>query len=275
MAFPGFSRNFPCAGRYRPPPPAVKQIRHIDKAGRALDSRLMQTPGTRAYFIAATGTDIGKTFLASALLRHWREAGLKAEALKPVVSGFDPARPELSDSAYLLAALGRAATPEALDAISPWRFRAPLSPDMAARREGRVVNLHQILACCQDALKGPHERPYERLLIEGAGGLMSPIAEDATVLDWAHALNLPILLLAGGYLGTISHSLTALASAKAAGARIAALILNGGETLPVPLAETAETLARHWPGVPILSLPYEPDKAAIAKLAAAIDALET
>jgi dethiobiotin synthetase len=90
----------------------------------------------KALFVTATGTDIGKTFVTAALVRILRARGLVVGALKPVASGFDRAAAETSDPGILLDALGRDITETALDGISPWRFVAPLSPDMAGRREG-------------------------------------------------------------------------------------------------------------------------------------------
>ena len=92
-----------------------------------------------AIFITATGTDTGKTFVAAGLIRHWRGAGRTVEALKPVVTGFNPATAAASDPGVLLAALGRPVTPTEIERIAPWRFAAPLSPDMAAQRENRAI----------------------------------------------------------------------------------------------------------------------------------------
>ncbi len=91
-----------------------------------------------AIFITATGTDVGKTFVAASLIGHLRQMGRVVEAIKPVVSGFDPTQAATSDPAVLIKALGVPVTPQAIEQISPWRFRAPLSPDLAARREGRT-----------------------------------------------------------------------------------------------------------------------------------------
>ena len=92
-----------------------------------------------AVFITATGTDIGKTFLTAGLIRHIRGAGGAVAAVKPIVSGFDPHAWQQSDPALLLTALGRPVALEEVERISPWRFKAPLSPHMAGKREGRVV----------------------------------------------------------------------------------------------------------------------------------------
>ncbi|TMK03630.1 MAG: ATP-dependent dethiobiotin synthetase BioD, partial [Alphaproteobacteria bacterium] len=92
-----------------------------------------------AVFITATGTNIGKTFVTAGLIRQISAVGGAIAAVKPIVSGFDPDAWHRSDPAVLLAALGRPAALGEVEAISPWRFKAPLSPDMASRREGRGI----------------------------------------------------------------------------------------------------------------------------------------
>src|SRR5689334_16712428 len=98
-----------------------------------------------AYFVTSTGTDIGKTFVTAGLIRHLRDNGKPVAALKPVVSGFDLATAALSDPGMLLAALDEPITEEALTRVSPWRFAAPLSPDMAAAREGAMLEFDDIV----------------------------------------------------------------------------------------------------------------------------------
>lgn len=199
-------------------------------------------------FVAGTGTDVGKTFLSCAILRTWRDAGLKPLGLKPIMSGFDPADAEGSDAGKLLAAVGEAVDAAALDRIAPWRFRAPLSPDMAAAREGRTVSLKEVVAFSRSALAaadGP-------VLIESAGGIMSPLTETETMLDWAAALGIPVLLVTGNYLGAISHTLTALYALRCASVPALAVAVNGGLDAGVPLEETLASLRAHAPGTHFL-----------------------
>src|SRR5215472_18787443 len=121
-----------------------------------------------SYFVTATGTDIGKTFVTAGLIRALRRGGRAASALKPVVSGFDAARAAESDPGRLLAAMGEGITEGALNRIAPWRFAAPLSPDMAAAREGREIDFDALIEYCRRALK----EPSAPLFIEGVGGAM-------------------------------------------------------------------------------------------------------
>jgi len=121
-----------------------------------------------AIFITATGTDVGKTFVAASLIRNLRQIGKDVIAIKPVVSGFDPAQAGKSDPGILLDALGLPVTMDSIDLISPWRYRAPLSPDLAASMEGQRIDVDQVIAFCQSAIA---DNPGV-VLIEGIGGIM-------------------------------------------------------------------------------------------------------
>lgn len=203
-----------------------------------------------ALFVTATGTEVGKTVVTCGLIRHLRAQGRMVAALKPVASGFDPGDPEASDTGTLLAALGRAPTPENIEAVSPWRFAAPLSPDMAARREGRAIDFSALVAFCARQVAST-----ERLLIEGIGGLMVPLDDSHTVLDWIIALDIPVVLVAGSYLGTLSHTLTALNVLAARDRKVAALVVSESVGADVTLEDTVETLRRFCPHTDVLVLP--------------------
>src|SRR3546814_18737592 len=102
-----------------------------------------------SLFITATGTDIGKTAVTALIARQLIAAGARPEVLKPVLSGFDAAAPERSDAGVLLAATGQQAPAAALDRMSPWRFAAPLSPDLPAARAGRTVPFSELVDYCR------------------------------------------------------------------------------------------------------------------------------
>lgn len=213
----------------------------------------------RALFVAGAHTDVGKTHAACALLRAARARGLAVEALKPVVSGFDPGDWAGSDPGRLLTAAGVARTPEALKAISPWRFAAPLSPPMAARREGAELDLGEIAHFCLERLASSRA---DFVLVEGVGGVMSPIAEDGTGLDLMQALDLPAVLVGGSYLGAISHTLTAAETLRAHGQQVCAVVVSESADEDAPdFAETVESVAQFCPGTPVLAMPRGADDA--------------
>ena len=202
----------------------------------------------KAFFVAGTGTDLGKTHVGCALLEAARSRGLRVDAFKPVVSGFDPAAPEASDPARLAVALGR---PDAWADVSPRRYRAPLAPNLAARLEGDTLRMEDLVADCRAWLT---DRDVDLALVEGAGGVMSPMTDDATNLDLMSALGLPILLVAGSYLGTASHLLTALEVLRARSLTVAAIVVS--ESLDAPdLAQTVEMLRAFERQTPIIVAP--------------------
>ena len=205
----------------------------------------------KRFFVTATGTELGKTFTSAALLHGARTAGRSVAGLKPVASGIDDGNLANSDPAVLLAAQGLELDWAAVERICPWHFTAPLSPDMAAAREGRRVPFDDLVRFCRETLDGP----ADLALVEGVGGVMAPLDECHTVLDWVAALEIPALLVAGTYLGTISHTLTALATLAGRGVSVAALVLSESVDSPVPPAETADAIRRFAPGLAILHVP--------------------
>jgi dethiobiotin synthetase len=221
-----------------------------------------------AIFITATGTDIGKTFVASGLIRHLRGAGRPVDALKPVATGFDPAAAGSTDTGVLLSTLGRALQPAEFDTVSPWRFVAPLSPDMAAAKEAKRVDFAALVDFCRRAI----DANRGTLLIEGIGGVMVPFDHEHTVLDWIAAINVPVLLVTGSYLGSLSHTLTALDALRRRDLTIKALVLNETEGSTVSMSDTASTLRRFASAVPLVALSRQPFGAkpdpAFAELAA-------
>ena len=217
-----------------------------------------------AQFITGTGTDIGKTWLACALLRYWRGEGRQPSAFKPVLSGFDPLSPEVSDAGALLAALGREVSAAELDAIAPWRLKAPLSPDMAAAKEGRRIDFDELVAFSRRAIAmadGP-------LLIEGVGGVMAPLDDRHTVRDWIADSSLPCVLVTGSYLGSLSHALTALEALQGVGAGVTAIAVNETPGSTVTLGDTLQSLSHHVIGIQLVAITRADSGNGLARLAA-------
>ncbi|WP_374762935.1 dethiobiotin synthase [Yunchengibacter salinarum] len=204
-------------------------------------------------FITSTGTDIGKTLITAALIRQRRARGLPVTALKPVISGLDPHTPGGSDTDVLMQALGESGK-AAFDRISPLQFRAPLAPEMAARREGRTLSPEQVLAPCRAALA---DHPFT--LIEGVGGALVPVVGRWLVADWIKALNLPSLLVTGSYLGTLSHTLATLEAMHHRGLPVRAIVVSESAGPDHPdLEKTAATL-RGLTDTPVITQPRLPD----------------
>jgi dethiobiotin synthetase len=207
-----------------------------------------------AYFVTSTGTDNGKTFVTAGLIRYLRQSHQPVSALKPVVSGYDSSVVETSDPAVLLRALGRAVSADEIASVAPWRFRAPLSPDLAAAREGRSVDFDALIAFSRKAVADS----IGMLFIEGVGGIMVPLDGKRTVLDWMAALDIPLLLVVGGYLGTISHTLTALDVLAQRKLTIAGIVVSESERDTVELDDTVASISRFTNGVEVIGLPRLP-----------------
>lgn len=213
---------------------------HLETRARPMNSR--------AYFITATGTDSGKTYVAAGLLRALQARGHAVRGLKPVMSGFDAAHPDACDAAALLTSQGLPVNAESVAAISPWRYTAPLSPDRAAALEGRRIDVAALTDWCRQQL-ATHQ---DVLLIEGIGGVMVPLDARHTVRDWIAALDVPVLLIAGSYLGALSHTLSALAALREVGVTPVAIVVNESTAgTGIGVDETLVSLRPHVNAIPL------------------------
>ena len=202
-----------------------------------------------AIFITATGSDVGKTQVVASLIRQFRQMGRSVEAVKPIVSGYDPAQAAASDTGILISALALPFTPESIDRISPWRFRTALPPDLAARQEERTIDIDELVAFCQNAVS---ER-RDILLIEGVGGIMTPLDGHRTTLDVMMALQLPLILVTGTYRGAISHTLTALDSLFRRDMNVLATIVSETPASAIALDDVVSAISRFT--APVIGLP--------------------
>jgi len=216
-------------------------------------------------FVTGTGTDIGKTFICCRLLESLPES-LPVRCIKPVITGFDPDRSELSDTARLLNAQHQSVSSKTIDATSPWRYRAAISADMAARRESRPIPFADLVEFCR-APKGNGIN-----LIEGVGGIMAPLDERHTVADWIAAIEARVLLVTGSYLGSLSHTLTALEALTSRSLSPAAIVISQSVHEPVPTVESAATLRNFAADIPIVIVPRS-EQANAAELTALLQNL--
>ena len=215
------------------------------------------TADMTAIFVTSCGTGRGKTFVCEKMIRDRRATGETVQVLKPVISGFDLAAVNSCDTGLLINALGQELTQGAIDRVSPWRYTAPLSPDMAAAMENRTVPVDEIIGYCRAAVKQA-ERDSQHLLIEGAGGVMVPLDDKRTMRDLMAALDIPVVLVVGSYLGSLSHGLTALEALQARNISIDRIIVNETEDSNIPLSRTRDVLARFVGDVSIETLKFSP-----------------
>jgi len=169
-------------------------------------------------FLAGTDTDVGKTWVAAAILRSLRSAGCQVAAYKPVSSGFASAADERSDAWRLWDAAGRRGEPQD---VCPQSFAAAIAPPASARAEGREVDEQLLRSGFVD-----RRSPGEIVVVEAAGGLFSPLSHQTLVVDLAKEFSLPVALVDAARLGSIGRSLTAICAARAEGLRVVAVVLS-------------------------------------------------
>jgi dethiobiotin synthetase len=167
------------------------------------------------YLVLAIGTNIGKTHFVCLALKKNK----KIKAIKPLISGFVK-QDENSDTAKIINAMGLENNLKNIKKISPWRFKKPLSPNFAGK-----VDYNSLLEFCQNAIDNA-KKDNVKLLIEGAGGVLSPITNNETFLDLASDLKLPIILITSNYLGALSHTISAIESILNRHLKLKFVILN-------------------------------------------------
>lgn len=178
----------------------------------------MTARGGRGIFITGTDTGVGKTALACALIRALEAGGVRVAPRKPVESGC-PTRagaPAPLDAARLARACAHAPP---MEIVCRHRFGDAVSPARAARLSGAELRIGDLVAAC--ACDGG-----DVTIVEGAGGLLSPIASDGANADLAVALGFPVVVVVADKLGCINHALLTLEALAARRLAVAALALN-------------------------------------------------
>ena len=178
----------------------------------------MKSPG---LFITGTNTEVGKTFITSGIARVLTAAGRRVGIYKPAASGCVQRNGEwiCSDAIALWEAAGQ---PLSVADVCPQSFIAPIAPHLAARQEGREIDA-ELLRTGLDRW-----RDFDLVLVEGAGGLMSPLGDDEYVADLAVDIGYPLIIVAANTLGVINQTLQTLVTAATFrdGLGVAGVILN-------------------------------------------------
>jgi dethiobiotin synthetase len=222
----------------------------------------MSLPG---LFITGTDTGVGKTYVASAVAARLARGGARVGVVKPVATGATRGSDGSwthEDGRALLDAIGGGAP---FERVVPMLFEAPLAPPVAARHAGGTLSLDEVSTRLGAALAWWQTRA-DVLIVEGVGGLLCPLAEEATVADLAVALDYPLLIVARRSLGTLNHTLLTVEAARRRALRIAGVVLNAATPNAPGLAEqtNAYELGRRLEGVGILAeLDYDPEAAEI------------
>jgi len=189
-------------------------------------------------FVTGTDTGVGKTLAAAALCRAEREAGRAVLYCKPVQTGLEPG--EAGDAAFVAAAGG-------VPVVECLRFPEPLAPAVAAERAGAVIDVDGLVADVTKAADG-----FDRVVVEGAGGLLVPVWGDVTMADLAHRLGAGLVIVTRPSLGTLNHTALTLEAAHARALSVDGLVISGWPPSPGVTEQT--NLARLAAMAPILGL---------------------
>lgn len=205
----------------------------------------------QGVFITGTGTEVGKTYVGIAIAKALNQRNIKVIPRKPVESGCLIQDDELipQDAAALKEAAGYDGS---LFEVCPYRFEPPISPVRAAHLANKILTTEQLVSTC---LQGS-EQGF--LLVEGAGGFYSPLAENGLNADLAVALQLPVLLVAEDKLGALSHVLLNVEAILMRGLPLAGVVLNAVNQPQNEHMDNAADL-REKLDCPVFSNPYNSD----------------
>jgi dethiobiotin synthetase len=196
----------------------------------------------RIIFTTGTDTGTGKTVLTALLAEFLRAKKINVAALKPLCSG------GRDDAEKIFAALGEKLD---LDEINPWHFRTPIAPSLAARLEGKTVKLGDVLKHVRAA-----QRNFDLVLVEGAGGLLSPLGENFDSRGLIVKLDAAPIIVAQNKLGAVNHVLLTLeALPKKFRARAKIVFMSPAEP-DLATESNAKLLGEFLPPKRIFSLPW-------------------
>ncbi len=204
----------------------------------------------KGWFVTATDTDAGKTLVAAALVHALRRAGHRVSVMKPVAAGAEetPAGPRNDDALQLIAASGRT-----LDyaQVNPWLFEQPVAPHLAAARAGVSMEITPLVAGARTLMA-----EADHLVVEGAGGWLTPLNERQTLGDLARVLGLPVVLVVPIRLGCINHALLTARAIRADGCVLAAWVANFVDSNMAFVDENIATIQRHLDIPNLGCIPY-------------------
>ena len=222
----------------------------------------------KGIFITGTDTGIGKTAVSSVIALLLRQHGVNVGVMKPVTSGCSETDGRLvSDDAELLC--WAAGTDSRDPDTAPYILRQPISPSMAAEQDGVRIDFH-VIKEAYDRLAHKHDF----VIVEGAGGLMVPLAGGLLIADLAAHLSLPLLVVTRPNLGTINHTLLTTFAARQMGLAVKGIVINNYPSQPAQAEEYAPHLLGSLCGAPVLgvfpALDAVDGRTLISKLADAI-----
>lgn len=213
---------------------------------------------SHGFFITGTDTGVGKTLIATALLRALARRGARAVGMKPVAAGCAQGPPGRCNEDVM--ALAGAANVEApIDLINPYRFESAIAPQIAASRAGETISLARI----RDAFVALSAMA-QWVVVEGAGGLLAPLNDREDFADLARLLELPVVLVVGMRLGCLNHALLTAEAIRIRGLRLSGWVANCLETAMPAFEENVHALLRRIEAPLLGTVPFGTRDAGLA-----------
>ena len=202
----------------------------------------------RGIFITGTDTGVGKTLVASALVRCLTQRGIDVGVMKPIETGVPPSPKLQTDGARLRKASG---CHDPMTEVSPYQFRLPLAPLSAAQAERKTVLVTTIIRTFQTLLQ-----KHSFVVVEGAGGVYVPITQSFNMTDLIYRMKLPVVVVGFSGLGGVNHALLTIQALRGRKIPILALVLNQRRPVLTKTESLQEqstvTLLRRLAKVPVL-----------------------
>ena len=189
----------------------------------------------KSFFVTGTDTGIGKTAFTCGLASLLRVSGIDVGVMKPFATGIPQKNGFQSEDVSMLVNSSGVSDPESL--VNPYFFAIPASPYSAAKKLGRQIDLDLVLSSF-DKLRSTHDV----MLVEGIGGIMTPILKDYFVIDLIKDLNLDAMVVIGSKIGAINHTMLTIDACKKHGIRILGLIINQTDKNGYDLDELGQDL---------------------------------
>ena len=193
----------------------------------------------KSFFVTSTGTEIGKTYISVKIIENFLKRNITIYPFKPILSGFNKKYLGRSDSGKLLIAINKKPSLSNIIKITPWLYSKALAPTVAAKYENKKILFKDLKKWCAEKKLVSSS---DFVLFEGAGGLMVPIQGKKTFLDLFRDLNIPVILVVGSYLGTISHTLSAIENLYNNNVKLINIIFNEGNKVESNHKENLELL---------------------------------
>lgn len=203
----------------------------------------------KGIFITGTGTGVGKTVVAGGLACALKREGIDVGVMKPVQTGcIETAKGLIApDTNFLINISG---VKDSIDIITPYRFKEPLAPSVAAETEGREIDIEKIITSYNLLTK-----MHDFVIVEGVGGILVPVWKDVLFIDIIRKLSIPVIIVARIGLGTINHTLLTARYALEHGIKIIGIIFNHTNSKEDGIAErTNPDTIKRLCNLPILGI---------------------